>query len=266
MALAPEVERGEWLEEDGLGGRARGLVGGWRTRREQGLLVTAGETQALLMVAGFEAWIETPRGKFAISTHHYAPDVRHPDGATRLAAFDVAPWPRWRFALEDGTQVEQEIFVPAGVSLAALSWRLRGARTGSTMSLRPFLAGRPLDVLHYENHAFRFDPEIVDGRLFWRPYTGCPGIVVSSNGTYSHHPLWYRRFLLADDEEDGRAATEDLASPGVFHFDFLRGEAIWIVATEGAEGDALRASTSAEACIDALRDAERTRRAAAARS
>ncbi|MBL8978606.1 MAG: glycogen debranching enzyme N-terminal domain-containing protein, partial [Gemmatimonadetes bacterium] len=31
----------EWLETDGLGGFASGLVGGWRRRRYHGLLVPA---------------------------------------------------------------------------------------------------------------------------------------------------------------------------------------------------------------------------------
>ena len=36
-------------------------------------------------------------------TQHYAPDVLHPDGASRIESFAHDPWPRWTFRLEDGS-------------------------------------------------------------------------------------------------------------------------------------------------------------------
>lgn len=253
----------EWIEQDGLGGYARATVGGWRTRRDQGLLVTGADIgTAFVTVAGFDAWVDTPGGKFALSTQRYAPGVFHPDGARRIAEFTAEPWPRWRFALEDGSEVEQEILMPGGAPLTAVAWRMRGPRVGASLSIRPFFAGRRVDDLHAANGAFRFEPDVVEGRLVWRPYPGVPGIIVTMNGGYSHHALWYRSFLLDDDvDEDGVAATEDLASPGVFRWDFMRGEAVWIVGDEHAPAGDVYAAESAEATLAAVRDNERSRRA-----
>ena len=67
----------EWLETDGLGGFASGTTNGIRTRRYHALLLTATTppTGRVALVNGFEAWIETPRGKFALTSQRYAPDV-----------------------------------------------------------------------------------------------------------------------------------------------------------------------------------------------
>ena len=58
----------EWLETDGLGGFASGTASGIRTRRYHALLLTATTppTGRMVLVNGFEAWIETPRGRFAL--------------------------------------------------------------------------------------------------------------------------------------------------------------------------------------------------------
>ena len=260
--IGDDAARAEWIERDGLGGYARATVGGWRTRRDQGLLVTATSSgPPFVTVAGFDAWVDTPGGKFALTTQRYAPGVSHPDGRQRIAEFAASPWPRWRFALEDGSAVEQEILMPHGAALTAVAWRMRGPRVGASLSIRPFVAARRVDTLHAENGSFRFDPDIVDGRLVWRPYPGVPGIVVTMNGDYSHHPLWYRSFVLDDDLEDDVAAEEDLASPGVFRWDFMRGEAVWIVGDETALAGGAFGAESAETTLAALRDAERSRRA-----
>src|SRR6516165_4486276 len=103
----------EWLESDGLGGYASGTVSGIRTRRYHGLLLTATTppTGRIMLVNGIEAWVETPSGRFAITSQRYGPYTLHPDGCTRISAFVHDPWPRWTFALADGAQIEQEIFV-----------------------------------------------------------------------------------------------------------------------------------------------------------
>ena len=88
----------EWLEADGLGGFASGTVGGRRTRRYHALLLTAMNppTSRVVLVNGFDAWIETSNGVFAISSQYYGRDVVHPDGEKRLKSFQRDPWPTWR--------------------------------------------------------------------------------------------------------------------------------------------------------------------------
>src|SRR5678816_344101 len=70
----------EWLEADGLGGFASGTTSGIRTRRYHALLLTATTppTGRIVLVNGFDAWVDTPSGSFALTTQRYAPDVRDP--------------------------------------------------------------------------------------------------------------------------------------------------------------------------------------------
>ena len=42
---------------------------------------------------------ETGSASFPITTQRYAPDVLHPDGASRIAGFTREPWPTWEFEL-----------------------------------------------------------------------------------------------------------------------------------------------------------------------
>ena len=95
----------EWLEADGLGGFASGTVSGVRTRRYHALLLTATTppTGRVVLVNGFDAWVDAGGRTTALTTQRYAPDVLHPDGASRIEAFASEPWPTWQFAVGDGT-------------------------------------------------------------------------------------------------------------------------------------------------------------------
>src|ERR671931_691976 len=196
MALIPD-RMAEWLETDGLGGFASGTVAGTRTRRYHALLLvaTTPPTGRFVLVNGLDAWVDTEAGTFALSSQHYGPDVVHPDGERRLEAFEAEPWPRWTYRLEDGTRVEQELFVPHGTPAVAIRWRLLDGPGKATLRVRPFLSGRDYHGLHHENPAFRFDAEVNGERIAWRPYAGVRGTVVFSNGEYGHEPAWYRNFL-----------------------------------------------------------------------
>jgi predicted glycogen debranching enzyme len=243
-------EQAEWLEADGLGGFASGTVSGARSRRYHALLLTATQppTGRFVLVNGFDAFVETPAGRFAISSQRYAPDITFPDGASRIEGFTADPWPRWSFVLPDGTTVEQEIFVPHGVSAVVVSWKLkseaRNPKSGIRLEVRPFFSGRDCHALHHENPAFRMEPEDQNGPLRFRPYDGVPGVVVRCNAAgYTHEPAWYRNFLYEQERARGQDFTEDLASPGTFRFDLSKAEALWTLAADGhekalGEGDA----------------------------
>ncbi len=250
--MHPTDPAAEWLEADGLGGFASGTVAGIRTRRYHALLLVATEPPAgrVVLVNGLEAWLDTAKGSFALSSQRYAPDVVYPDGAQRITAFSDDPWPRWTFALPDGTRVEQEAVVRPGAAAIVLSWRLPDPVPGVGLRVRPLLSGRDYHALHHENPAFRFDAGTGPGHATWRPYAGLPAIVAHTNGAYVHEPQWYRRFLYTEERARGLDCVEDLASPGTFHFELSAGEATLVLAAAPADP------------IDVveLRSIERTRR------
>ncbi len=252
--------KAEWLEADGLGGFASGTVSGVRTRRYHALLLAATTPPAgrFLLVNGFDAWVKTSAGTFPVSSQLYAPDVFHPDGKDRVESFEPEPWPRWRFRLEDGTRLEQQILVQHGAPVAAVCWRLLKSRPGVTLLARPFLSGRDPHALHRENPGFRFDPQQQGNRQVWKPYAGVPGIIVVSNGEYAQQPCWYRNFLYEEERARGLDFIEDLASPGIFRWDLTAGEAVWIFGAEGLVS--FPPKVSARTYFKNLRSTEQRRR------
>jgi predicted glycogen debranching enzyme len=250
----------EWLEADGLGGFASGTVSGIRTRRYHALLLTATTPPAgrIVLANGFDAWVETPRGTFAISSQRYGPDVIHPDGASRIGSFEYEPWPRWHYKIENDLVIEEELFVPKGESAIFISWRVvAGKDLDSRLKVRPFLSGRDFHSTHHENSSFRFDAEQKGERVTFRSYDGVPTMVAYSNGHYAHDPAWYRNFLYSEELARGLDASEDLASPGVFEFSLSRKPAVLMLA---AEGHAITDIESIEARHAEVRTIEQARR------
>jgi predicted glycogen debranching enzyme len=282
----------EWIEADGLGGFASGTVSGIRTRRYHALLLTATTPPAgrMVLANGFDAWVETPDGTFAISSQRYGPDVTHPDGASRIESFEYEPWPRWRYKIGDELIIEQELFVPKGESAVFISWRViedpkrqstgalqDAAATNSEsndacvlecggapplsnaikLRVRPFFSGRDFHSTHHENGAFKFDAIQNGERVTFRSYDGVPAVIAYSNGRYTHEATWYRNFLYSEELARGLDAVEDLASPGVFEFLLSQKPAVLMLA---AEGHAITDIESIEARHAQVRTIEQARR------
>jgi predicted glycogen debranching enzyme len=257
----PDLEA-EWLEPDGLGGFASGTVGGVRTRRYHAVLLAARHPPAerMALVGGLDAWVETPRGRFDITSQRYRPGVIAPDGGRRLEAFSSRPWPRWSFVLDDGTRVEQELFVPKGSAMTVVTWRAAGAPAGTRLTVRPFLSGRGYHALHHENGDFRFEAEVNGERVVWRPYADVPGIVALSNGAYRHEPHWYRGFVYEEERRRGLDFEEDLAAPGTLTFDLAQGDAQIVLAAHLAGEPLPLDGQRAAAVVAEMRAAEGHRR------
>jgi predicted glycogen debranching enzyme len=275
-AVAVPAGGAEWLEADGLGGFASGTVDGIRTRRYHALLLVAPPSPAhrVVLVNDIEAWIETPRARYALSTHRYAPEVLYPDGQRRIRGFAIDPWPRWRFVLENGTEIEHEVFAAHGLPAVVLTWRRRGGTMPARLLVRPLVSGRDMHALHHENPAYRFDAHVGGPRVAWRPYPTLPSIAAYSNARYRHEPDWYRSFLYSEERARGLDFVEDLASPGVFTWDLEADRDAVLVLTADFGGDpapalaalrdAARESASPPsallAVVDQIRDAEGARR------
>jgi predicted glycogen debranching enzyme len=235
------IDEREWLETDGLGGFASGTVSGVRTRRYHALLLHATLPPAgrMVLVNGFEARVDLEGATAHLSTQRYAPNVLHPDGASRIDAFTTDPWPTWTWRLAPRLTVTLELFARHDAPGVVLRWRLAGVAKKATMHVRPLLSGRDAHALHRENASFDFTPRGTDADVEWHPYPGVPGVRSRSNARYRHAPHWYRRFLYTAERDRGLDAVEDLASPGELSWDLTIGDAVWLVepAVDGAARD-----------------------------
>jgi predicted glycogen debranching enzyme len=260
----------EWLETDGLGGFASGTVAGVRTRRYHGLLVTATTppTGRMVLVSGVDVTVETPGGRWMLSTQRYAPDVIGGAGERYIESFALDPWPTWIFRLPDGTRIQQEVLMRNGSPQVFLSWKLlSGSRAPrpapdlawTKLTVRPFLAGRAFHGLMHENAEFSVDPQIDGGHFRYRPYPAGPTIVVSSSGGYRHQTHWYRGFLYDEERSRGLDYIEDLASPGEWQFELAEGEAAMVFNCERTVRDP--ETVPAREAVEAAREFERARRA-----
>ncbi len=204
----------EWLEADGLGGFAMGAVDGIRTRRYHALLCAAllPPDDRRVLVADLEVFVETDRGRFALSSHRYRGDVVYPE---MQATFAHLPWPRWQWMV-GGVTIACELVVEPGRASVALAWtKLAGG--AARLHVRPLLASRGYHELQREHTSWRFEADVQGDRVTWKPHD--VAIAARSNGTYTHAPDWYRNFVYVDERDRGLDYEEDLATPGVFAFD-----------------------------------------------
>jgi predicted glycogen debranching enzyme len=253
-------DQAEWIETDGSGGFASGTVSGIRTRRYHAILLaaTTPPTGRFVLVNGFDAWVTTPGGSYALSSQYYGGDVTHPDGHRRIVEFEPEPWPRWKFELEDGTSVAQEI-VACGTT-AIVSWKLEGGAGAASLAVRPFMSGRDFHSLHHENPGFHFEPDGIGEQLVWQAYPDVPRVFTIFNGGYKHSPTWFRNFLYQEERARGLDGGEDLASPGELHWDLSKGEAVWMLSAAESDFDATMRREQSGVYAKKLKDAERQRR------
>lgn len=233
----------EWLEADGFGGFASGTVGTLRARRYHALLLTATRAPGgrVVLVNGVEVWLEADGKRYPLSMQRYVPDVIYPDLTTSLLAFNTEPWPTWRFQVDPQRVVTAEVFVSKATRETVLRWRLEGLGGASasgafTLKVRPLLSGRDYHALHHENRAFNFNAKSSDNPacVSWQPYGDLPVINAVTNGAYTHAPDWYRNFCYVRERERGLDFSEDLATPGVFSFNPIDGEAVMILSASVA--------------------------------
>jgi len=254
----------EWLEADGLGGFASGTVSGIRTRRYHALLLiaTTPPTGRMVLVNGFDAWVEYAGRRIPISSQRYVPGIVHPDGASRIESFTADPWPAWNYQVSSGLRIGQEIVVPHERAAVAVVWRLvesPGDDVPIRVVVRPFLSGRDYHSTHHENSACSTTAITSGDAVTWQPYDSVPPVISRTNADYTHEPDWYRQFLYSAEQARGLDALEDLLAPGWLTFDLRKGQALWLLQSGPSAVD--DATPLAEA-VSRLRDDEQTRRAA----
>lgn len=252
----------EWLESDGRGGYASCSVSGVRTRRYHALVMPAltPPTGRLVLLNGFDAWIETPQGKVYLFPQCYASCGVTAENSHNITSFKCDPWPQWELALPMGILARQSLFVSRETGLTVINWKIEGAPRGSKFRVRPFLSGRDYHSLHKENAAFQFGAACDNRWTVWQPYSPLPSVSALSDGVYVHEPCWYKDFLYLEERNRGLDDTEDLASPGFFEWD-TDGRCGYMILGSSRDSAPFRQKSDARRFGEELATTERKRRA-----
>ncbi len=254
----------EWLETDGLGGFAMGTTNGIRTRRYHSMLTAAATppTGRMALVKSLDAWVEMDGGLFHLNSHMYFPGVVSPNGAESIESFQKDPWPKWVYRLPRGMTLEREVFMPHGHPAVVVSWKLLNAKEPVRLSVRPLLSFKDYHSLQHGDKNFRFDAEVFEKSVFWKPYPNAPPLAALHNGHYYHQPDWYRQFLYEQEQERGLDCVEDLAAPGLFQWNFSKTRAILILSAGSEKPSSPDQMKVVEELFDRYRTQEEERRKA----
>jgi hypothetical protein len=220
-----------WSLANTAGASSSGSASGIRHDRRQALLAARGpgSDRAFVLVNGFEAWVDHPAGRSQLASQRYAPGVTKPDEGWRIESFTEKPRPTWRFRVEGGAHVTQEVELLPGRAVVAARWSLVEDLRGFSLHVRPFVSGRDPEALHHQNDVLRTRTEKRGWKSSWRPYEGVPEINAYSMSAFDVDPHWYDNFLFDD------GTTEDLFAPGVFHAPLRYGSPFELILSAGWE-------------------------------
>ena len=262
MNARPDLEN-EWLETDGFGAFASGTSAGVRTRRYHNVLMIARNPplDRVILVNGFDVWVETPHGTLPISTQHYHNDLFWPEGFKLSQSFESKLWPTWFYQLGDSLEIKQELFIPNGIQGTAIRWQIKGASQGVSLHVKPLLSARDYHGMHHENDDMCLKTRRGEGEIIWQVYSDSPRLFAQTNGKFDDKPEWFRSFYYEKEDQRGLDTTEDLACPGEFHFDMEQGDAILLLGGGERVSDQAEATDpSAQKVFETLHEFEFERR------
>ncbi len=230
------ASRTEWRLADGLGGYAAGTVSGAPTRRTHVQLASAGTAGVTALVLRFEE-------KLALGSAVYDLAATFASGRARAGAFaslehfEAAPWPTWRWRIED-TVVEKSLRLVDGHAALMATWQLVGG-TGARLSVAPLLTARAPGALLRESAEFRGAAQGIPGRVRLETLPGQPGVTMWHNGAFMPARGWARALSYPLDF----ASEDDGTAPEMHEDGYLPG---WVQATLAAPGATLNVVLSPE--------------------
>ena len=224
--LAESAQR-EWLVTDGLGGYAMGTVAGMRRRRYHALQVVAGAEAGVRRVGlvSLETVLIIGDRRVRLATDAWGSGVVDPTGHELLAGFDLTDGvPRWRWHVGD-VILEREVATRHGQATIAVVHRVVRAPNPVRVELVPLCTWR-------DAHATRVagpEPQVtpVDGGFVFEGRYRVDGPGWQPGGQ------WYRDMWLAEEDERGLDAAEDLWATGRFAATLMPGEAVGVVVRAG---------------------------------
>lgn len=207
----------EWLESNRLGAYASSTITGMDTRREHGLLAVPhqGSNKKAVIISKFEESVFIDNHLFDISTNQYR-DIVFPEGYKYLDRFEIRPFPRFVFRVDDRL-IQKTLFLLENRNILIIRYELKNQGRPIKLILKPFLSGRLNINLADDLQGLNTDTFLGQHFVRWAPKVNMPQLIVYYNrGEFISASLWYHNFYYPKDLNRFGYASEDMFNPGFF--------------------------------------------------
>lgn len=221
----------EWLVANGLGGFSAGTAADMATRRTHALLAAAGPYgRRVTLLLRLDERLHAGGDAFDLSAHRFLADSCRL-GESSLEAFELAPWPVWRYRA-GGVAIEKSLIPISGHNAIAVRYRhVEGPAARLTLS--PVTARRAPNALERARDDVPGVTGGVPGRVRIALGEGSPTLTMWHNGAFIPARVWQRRFAYIHDDDS--TASEAGFVPGHVEAPLPPGGMLYLVFADDAE-------------------------------
>ncbi|HEX8473390.1 MAG TPA: amylo-alpha-1,6-glucosidase [Pyrinomonadaceae bacterium] len=227
-------------------------------------------TERFVLLSKLEETLRIGDKPYGLSTNRYPPEVVHPQGYLLQTGFRLDPFPVFTYRVED-LELEKTVFMVHGENTIVIRYRLVSTTkphpstvehpTSSTglhasvnrgrrveLEIRPLVAFRDYHSLRRENPREFLPLEIKPGLIrvvAAAAQTSSGESVVGSSKQSNNYALflahdtarvfgenvWYKNFLLTEEQARGFDFQEDLYNPCTLIFELRSGQSVHIIAS-----------------------------------
>lgn len=212
-----EAVKYEWLETNKCGAYASSTVVGMNSRREHGLFAVPHETmnKRVVVLSKLEESVFIENRLHEISTNQYEDSI-FPTGFTYLEKFEINPFPRFIFRVEDRL-IQKTLFLLEKKNLLVIRYELKNQGAPVKLVIKPFISDRFSSMLSADIQGINTDSYLGHHFVRWAPRPNMPELYVYYNrGEYLSATLWYHNFYYIKDKGRYKDCSEDLFNPGFF--------------------------------------------------
>ena len=231
----------EWIETNGIGGYASGVIDGPPARRYHGLLIAAVRPPTHRAATLFGMTETADQTQF--SAHAY-PGVHNDRETSYLTEFGSYPFPTWIYNFPNGTVLQKTIAMLFGENTALLIYRhLEGPEL--SLALRPRLVWRDYHGIQQADGELAAPAENAPEKIVYQPNETLPPLTILHNSDQTGgEPYWYYRNHYETERQRGFNHLEDHWSPVEMRFQLQQGGAARLIATmdEQRAGDSIQSA------------------------
>lgn len=233
----------EWIDTNGIGGYSSSTISGINSRKYHALLaacIGAGLDKQVTL-AKFDENIEIEDQKYALSYHHYYPNVitPHPENNHIEPSFTQTFYPQWTYSSNDFV-INKELMMLNGKNAVLIKYTLKSSKHEKLkLKLRPLLAFRSFHHVNQINEYFDFDFNKSATGLKIQPYQDSLTLQIelSENAVIEPEKAWYKSFRFIEEEKRGYPAKEDLACPAEISLSLDLDKPVYVLASCDAAPD-----------------------------